>query len=222
MAPEFFLNLFGGSPRSVTRILQRTILSLSWNRLPVLLRHIHLAAPITAGCGRSVVGCLDEVLLHDSGSGIIIVVCPNFCVASSIPVASWALTTTQLATMMEPIHLSSTPYIRGSFRVTCPCLLMKRVAAVGAVGRANVSACLVGVDGKHWAMRTQRDGRHVDAICPDGGHLDIRPHSRKLRYEISSDLFYESAGLLSHLLSQMPSYYVWQRVETSRWRMTLK
>ena len=73
---------------------------------------------------------------------------PHFCVASSILVLqnnyllvskyyvwlreiilvpSWASTTLQRATVMEPIHLSSTPYIRGSFPVTWSCLLMKRV-----------------------------------------------------------------------------------------------
>ena len=41
-------------------------------------------------------------------SGIIIV----FYVASSILDASWVSATLQLATLMAPIHLSSTPYIR--------------------------------------------------------------------------------------------------------------
>ena len=53
------------------------------------------------------------------------------------------------------------------------------------------------------------------------GHLRIDPHSRKLWYVMFFDLFYESASLIAHLLGQIPSYNVWQRIETLRCRPTV-
>ena len=99
-------------------LLQRTILSLSWNPPLVTVYHIPLPAPITAGCGRNEVGCLGGV--------------PSCYFAEQwdhdrlVLVASWTSTTLQLAAVREPIHLSSTPYrMHRSFRVTWP--LVKRL-----------------------------------------------------------------------------------------------
>ena len=64
-------------------------------------------------------------------------------------------------------------------------------------------------------MRVQRERSR--GFC-----LRIDPYSRKLWYEIHLDLFYETAGLLTHSLGRMPSYNVWQRTKTSRWWMTSK
>ena len=76
----------------------------------------------------------------------------------------------RLATVMEPMRLSSTPYIRGSFRVM-------------------------------WALGKRGWWRWKDA---------------------SLNLFHEPTGLLTRLLSQMPSYNAWQRIEMSRRWMDLK
>ena len=101
-------------------ILQRNTLSLSWNRPLFLAHHIPLPAPIIVECGTrwDVLTKFPTVTLQNSGITI-------DCGTSSIFIASWASTTLQLATMMEPIDLSSAPYIHGSFRVRW--LLMKRV-----------------------------------------------------------------------------------------------
>jgi hypothetical protein len=61
-------------------------------------------------------------------------------------------TTLQLRTVMESIHLSSTPYIRGSFRVMWPCVFMKRVK--GGCGRRKAGYfAVLGMNGKPWTMQ---------------------------------------------------------------------
>ena len=91
-----------------SRIFQRTTPSLSWN--PPLLSFIAFRCP--------------RLSLWEAGETRWDVLM-GFLHDRPVLVASWTSTTLQLATVREPIHLSSTPYIRGSFRVMW--LLMKRL-----------------------------------------------------------------------------------------------
>ena len=106
-----------GAPSVVTNYPQTFALLAS----PSLPR-VRSPMPISAGCRRSEVGCLDEAFtLRNSGNIFVVFgstsrfLCRQF--------NSHRSTTFQLVTVIDHIHLSSTPYIR----VMWPCLLRKRV-----------------------------------------------------------------------------------------------
>ena len=56
-----------------------------------------------------------------------------------------------------------------------------------------------------------------DTVCPSGEDTFIwAPIPEIMVSDISLKPCYELAGLLTHLLGQMPSYNAWQRIETLR------
>ena len=113
------------------------------------------------------------------------------------------------------IHLVSTPYIRGSFRVAWPCLLMKRVKRPSGALESECFRTVPCMDGKPRTMRVQPKRRHGDTGCPSGEDTFIStPIPEIMVSDISLKPCYELAGLLTHLLGQMPSYNAWQRIET--------
>ena len=115
---------------------------------------------------------------------------------------------------MEPIHLSSTPYIRGSFPVMW--LLMKRLKRrLGALEKRMLQCASRIMHGWN-AGRCECDTK--EGMVMLFVHRETTPSYRLDSRKVSLDPFHESAGLLTHLLGQMPSYNTWQGIETTQWQ----
>jgi hypothetical protein len=101
------------------RILQRTTFSLYWNR-PRSSHSISRAYHCKMWEKGGGMSCRGFSAFARMTVGMMMVVFGNTSRSkhtSSILVASWVSTALHLATVMEHIHLSSTPYTCGSFRV---------------------------------------------------------------------------------------------------------